>query len=156
MRYALPILVVAMVIPAFFALGQRGFNSFGRWQQALRVLMVLLLLGAAASHFLQPQLFASIIPPIFPFRYVLAVLSGVFEAAGAIGLLLAAARRPAALCLAVLMVAVFPANIYVAGRAIGEVPMPGVGLRAAMQMIFIVLILLAGWGMPVSRKRRAD
>jgi uncharacterized membrane protein len=155
MHYALPLVVVAMVIPAFFALGQRGFASFGRWQWVLRVLMALLLLGAALEHFLRPQLFASIIPPVFPFRYVLAVVSGVFEAAGAIGLLLEGARRPAALCTAVLMVAVFPANIYVAGRATGGLDMPGVEVRSAMQMVFIVLILLAGWGIPVTGKRRS-
>ena len=154
MSYALPILIVSMVIPAFFALGQRGFVPFGWWQIALRVLMVLLLLGAAVDHFFSPQLFVSIIPPVFPDRYALVVLSGAFEAAGAIGLLLKAVRRPSALCLALLMVAVFPANIYVAGRAAGGLQMPGVAARSAMQMVFILLILLAGWGIPVSVRRK--
>jgi uncharacterized membrane protein len=156
MRYALPILVVAMVIPAFFALGQRGFASFGRWQKALAVLMALLLLGAAMEHFLRPELFEAIIPPVFPFRGALVLASGFCEAAGAIGLLLKTTQRPAALCIALLMVAVFPANIYVAGRAMGELQMPGVMARGAMQMIFILLVLLAGWGIPVLRKRRPD
>jgi uncharacterized membrane protein len=155
MHYALPLLIVAMVIPAFFALGQRGFAAFGRWQLMLRWLMALLLLGAAMEHLLHPEVFAAIIPPIFPFRYGLAVVSGVFEAAGAVGLLLEAPRRVASLCLAVLMVAVFPANIYVAGRAVGGLYMPCIALRSAMQMVFIALILLAGWGIPVSVRRRS-
>ena len=154
MRYALPILVVALVIPAFFALGQRGFAAFGRWQQALRLLLVLMLLGAAMEHFLHPDLFASIIPPLFPYPRQLAIVTGFFEVAGAIGLLFAPTRRWAALCLALLMVAVFPANIYVAGRSTGSLRMPDVGLRGAMQMVFIALILLAGWGIPRTTKRK--
>jgi uncharacterized membrane protein len=155
MRYALPILVVALVIPAFFALGQRGFAAFGRWQQGLRLLLALMLLGAAMEHFLHPDLFASIIPPAFPYPHHLAIISGVFEAAGAIGLLLPATARAASLCLAFLMVAIFPANIYVAGRAAGSLQMPVVPIRAAMQMVFIALILLAGWGIPRIKRERS-
>jgi len=155
MRYALPILVVALVIPAFFALGQRGFAAFGRWQQALRLLLALMLLGAAMEHLLHPDVFASIIPPVFPYPHQLAILSGVFEAVGAIGLLLPATTRAASLCLALLMVAVFPANIYVAGRTTGSLQMPVVPIRAAMQMIFMALILLAGWGLPRMKKTKS-
>jgi hypothetical protein len=32
--------------------------------------------------------------------------------------------------------------------------MPGVAARSAMQMVFILLILLAGWGIPVSVRRK--
>jgi uncharacterized membrane protein len=156
MHYALPILVVALVIPAFFALGQRGFAAFGRWQQALRVLLALMLLGAAMEHFLHPDLFAAIIPPVFPFPHLLAIGTGFLETAGAIGLLPASTRRSAALCLALLMVAVFPANIYVAGQTTGGLQMPGVLVRGGMQMVFIALILLAGWGIPQAVRRKRN
>jgi uncharacterized membrane protein len=155
MHYALPILVVALVIPAFFALGQGGFASFGRWQRVLGVLLALMLLGAAMEHFLHPDIFAAIIPPALPFRPTLAIVSGMLEAVGAVGLLLVSTRRVASFCLALLMVAIFPANIYVAGRITGSLHMPDVTVRGAMQMIFIALILLAGWGVPRMRKQKA-
>ena len=104
MHYALPILVVALVIPAFFALGQGGFASFGRWQRVLGVLLALMLLGAAMEHFLHPDIFAAIIPPALPFRPTLAIVSGiallakspsVFVAGGATIVILAVANMHA-------------------------------------------------------------
>ncbi len=80
--------------------------------------------------------------------------SGIFELAGAIGLLLSRTSRGASVCLAVMMIAVFPANIYAAGQTIGGLRMPGVPLRTALQMIYIVLLLVAGWGVP--RLTRTD
>jgi uncharacterized membrane protein len=154
MHYALPIFIVALTIPAFFLLGRGGFASFGWLQWGLRIVLALMLLGAALEHFLQPEVFAAIIPPVFPYRYALAVLSGASEAAGAIGLFMAPVRRTAALCLAALMVAIFPANIYIAGHTVGLLHMPGVTLRGAMQIVFIALILLAGWGWPRLRERK--
>jgi uncharacterized membrane protein len=70
------------------------------------------------------------------------------EAAGAIGLFIQNARRTASVCLAFLMVAVFPVNIYIAGNTIGGLHMPGIGARTAMQAIYIALILLVAWGIP--------
>jgi len=45
-------------------------------------------------------------------------VTGVFELAGAVGLLLPAVRRLAAWCLIALLVAMFPANVYAALRNI--------------------------------------
>ena len=50
-------------------------------------------------------------------------ISGVAEILGAIGLLLPALRRAAAYGLAVLLVAIFPANIYM---AVAHIPFPGI------------------------------
>jgi uncharacterized membrane protein len=91
---------------------------------------------------------ASIIPPIFPAPLFLAVTTGVFEVAGAIGLFIPRFRRPSALSIAIMMVAVLPANIYAAGRTIDGLSMPGIAPRTAMQLIYIVLVLLAGYGIP--------
>ena len=91
---------------------------------------------------------ATIIPPFFPYRPQLVLLSGVFEFAGAVGLLLPAFTRAASACLAVLMIAIFPANVYAANQSVGGLHMPSVPVRLAMQVIFILLLLIAGWGMP--------
>ncbi len=47
-----------------------------------------------------------------------------------------------------MLVAITPANVYAAGKVVGGLPMPSVPVRTAMQIVFIVLVLLAGYGVP--------
>jgi uncharacterized membrane protein len=65
-------------------------------------------------HFVVPETFARIVPPMFPRPKLLVLISGGAEILGGIGLLIPRFRRPAAYGLAILLVAVFPANIYMA------------------------------------------
>lgn len=149
MIYVAPMLLLIFTVLAFFGLGQGGYANFGTPQVALRVVVALpLLISAVLLHFLRTELTASIIPPIFPARHFLVLITGVFEIAGALGLFLPSVRRPAALWIAILMVASFPANVYAAGKVVGGLPMPGVPLRTAMQIVYIALVLLAGYGLP--------
>ncbi len=76
------------------------------------------------------------------------VATGVPELLGAAGLLVPRTRRLASICLAVLMIAIFPANVHIAGQTVSGLRMPGVPVRTAMQAAYIALLLLAGWGMP--------
>jgi uncharacterized membrane protein len=46
------------------------------------------------------------------------------------------------------MIVIFPANVYAAGRNVGGLHMPSVPVRLAMQIVYIVLLLMAGWGLP--------
>lgn len=63
-------------------------------------------------HFLRPDIFGRIVPPALPAPRLLVLLSGAAEVAGGLGLLLPATRRWAAWGLLTLLVAVFPANVY--------------------------------------------
>ncbi len=76
------------------------------------------------------------------------MLTGVPELLGACGLLVSRTRRPAAICLLAYLLAIFPANIYIAGRTVGGIPMPGVPARTLMQAGYMLLVLAAGWGLP--------
>jgi len=128
--------------------GRRGLSSFGWMQWALRVVAALPLLISGVAHFTRTALFSTIIPPFFPHRPQLVLLSGALELAGAVGLLLPAFTRAASFCLALLMIAIFPANVYAANQSVGGMHMPGVPVRLAMQVVYIVLLLMAGWGIP--------
>jgi uncharacterized membrane protein len=77
-------------------------------------LVGLVFLGAGVNHFAIPRAYRQIVPPGFgdPARVV--ALSGVAEIAGGAGFLLPATRRPAGFGLLALLVAVFPANVYMA------------------------------------------
>lgn len=46
------------------------------------------------------------------------------------------------------MIAVFPANVYAANQTVDGLHMPSVPVRLTMQVIYIILVLVAGWGIP--------
>lgn len=81
-------------------------------KQLSRYVLALLFIGAGVLHFVAPAPFARIVPPYLPAPYLLVYLSGAAELAGGLGLLLPATRRLAAWGLVALLVAVFPANVY--------------------------------------------
>ena len=148
MVYSISTAILIATVAACFLWGRRGLSSFGRIQWALRVLTALPLLVSGLLHLTRTALLATIIPPFFPYRSQLVVFSGLLELAGAIGLLLPALARPASVCLALMMIAIFPANVYAANQSVGGVHMPSVPIRLAMQVIYVVLLLMAGWGIP--------
>jgi uncharacterized membrane protein len=123
-------------------------------QWLLRVMVALPLLVSGIFHFTRTALMVMIIPPFFPYHAQLVLGSGALELAGAVGLLIPAFARGASVCLALLMIAIFPANVYAANMFVGGLHMPSVPVRLAMQVIYISMLLMAGWG--VARSSRED
>ena len=149
MNYVVPMLLLVCTVLAFFGLGQGNYANFGIPQLVIRIVVALpLLISAVLLHFGRSEVTASIIPPVFPARQFLVLLTGVFEIAGALGLFVPSLRRPAAFWVAIMMIAIFPANVYAAGKVVGGLRMPGVPLRTIMQIVYIALVLLAGYGLP--------
>jgi uncharacterized membrane protein len=56
----------------------------------------------------------AMVPPGLPWPEALVFVTGVLELAGAIGLWVRPFKRAAAVCLVLLMLAMFPANVYAA------------------------------------------
>ncbi|MGI4870577.1 MAG: DoxX family protein [Janthinobacterium lividum] len=75
-------------------------------------LLALLFTAAGILHFVSPQFYLRIMPPYLPAPRLLVQLSGAAELAGGLGLLLPATRRLAGWGLLLLLLAVFPANVY--------------------------------------------
>lgn len=69
---------------------------------------------AGTLHFIKTDAYLSIMPPYIPWRLFMVRASGVCEIMGGLGLLVAKTRRAAAWGLVALLIAVFPANIYMA------------------------------------------
>jgi uncharacterized membrane protein len=153
MAYSITTAILILTVAAWFILGRRGLSSFGWMQWVLRVIVALPLLVSGIVHFTGTAMMATIIPSFFPYRTQLVLVSGALELAGAVGLLLPAFTRLASACLAVFMIAIFPANVYAAGQYVGGLHMPSVPVRLAMQIIYILLLLMAGWGLPRHLKR---
>ena len=78
-----------------------------------RVVLAVFMIGAGVMHFVNTDFYLKIMPPYLPWHVELVYVSGVCECA--LGLLLLVPRysRPAAWGIMALLIAVFPANIYI-------------------------------------------
>jgi uncharacterized membrane protein len=70
--------------------------------------------AAGSLHFIKPALYLRIMPPYIPWPIAMVWVSGGFEILGGVALLSPATRRAAAWGLVALLIAVFPANLYMA------------------------------------------
>jgi len=70
--------------------------------------------AAGMLHFIKPDAYLKIMPPYIPWHVAMVRLSGGFEILGGLGLLVPRTRRAAAWGLVALLIAVFPANVYMA------------------------------------------
>jgi uncharacterized membrane protein len=76
-----------------------------------------LFIAAGAVHFIRPAMYERIVPPQLGHAPELVAISGIAEIAGGLGLMIPQTRRAAAWGLIALLVAVWPANIYMAFEA---------------------------------------
>ena len=77
----------------------------------------ILFAAAGAVHFIRPAMYEKFVPPQFGHAPELVAISGIAEIAGGLGLLIPRTRRAAGLGLIALLVAVWPANIFMALEA---------------------------------------
>ena len=78
------------------------------------VIMSLFYIWVGTWHFLDPSWFVQIMPPSLPMHYEAVYVSGFFEILFGIMLLFSRTRYYAAWGLILLLIAVYPANIYLA------------------------------------------
>ncbi|QZA08137.1 DoxX family protein [Mycolicibacter heraklionensis] len=110
--------LITLLVGSFAArlVGWLGVDYVDSWARAIGVGLAAMFFVTGAAHFVPPlrsQLIA-IVPPALPAPGLLVSITGVLELLGAVGLLLPATRVAAAVCLLLLMLAMFPANIYAA------------------------------------------
>lgn len=77
-------------------------------------LQALIYIVAGLNHFIRPKGYLAIMPPYIPAHQLMVMLSGVAEMVLGIGLLFPPTRSISAWGLMLLLVAVFPANVYMA------------------------------------------
>lgn len=141
--------IIALTAATLLArlIGLLGADPLDGWQASLRIGLAAMFALTGAVHF-HPKFRADMIrmiPPNLPAPAALVTLTGVLEIAGAAGLLIPATAPAAALCLAALLVAMYPANYSAARRAVplaGKAATP-IGIRTAEQVLFIALCVLA-------------
>ena len=91
------------------------------------------------DHFINPDFYLSIMPPSFPLHHEAVYISGLFEIIGGMGLLIYRFRKIAGWGLFALLIAVYPANIYMAvtPSAFPDIPIFILYLRLGLQFIFL-------------------
>jgi uncharacterized membrane protein len=85
-----------------------------RLKSALKYLMAVVFTLAGANHFVRTSFYVRIMPPYLPWHVELVYVSGFFEMALGISLLVPRLSRFSAWGLIGLLIAVFPANIHMA------------------------------------------
>jgi uncharacterized membrane protein len=78
-----------------------------------KYVLALFMLGGGTMHLLRPDFYLKIMPPYLPLHWELVYLSGVFEIALGLLLIVPRSSRFAAWGIIALLIAVFPANINV-------------------------------------------
>ena len=138
------------------AVGWLGVKQLSSWRDAGRGALVIMFLFTGISHFTSMKYdFAAMIPAPLPNGLWVIYLTGVLEIAGAIGLLIPQTRKLAGICLAVYLVAVFPANVYAALNEVtlrGEAP-TSLWLRTLMQLLYIGMVWWTSIKEPASTQR---
>ena len=77
-----------------------------------KYLLAIFMIGAGIMHFVNPGIYLKIMPPYLPLRKELVFLSGAFELLLGVLLLVPRCSRLVAWGIMALLIAVFPANIY--------------------------------------------
>ncbi len=76
-----------------------------------------LFMAAGALHFVRPGMYEKIVPPQLGHAPELVAISGLAEIAGGLGLMIPRTRRAAGIGLIILLLTVWPANIFMAVEA---------------------------------------
>ncbi len=129
-------------------------HQLSRVQKILLVLAALLFATSGMMHFVATEAFARIVPPYIPDARLVVYLSGVAEITGAIGLLIPTLRRWAGWGLVLLLlICVFPANLYMATAHIQmsgyAIPQWALWGRLSLQVLVIYWV----WWCSRSRNR---
>ena len=106
----------------------------------------LLYLGVGFKHFTDIEFFLVIVPPYIPYPELMVYVSGLFEIVFGVLLIPRKTRKYGALGLLILLIAVFPANIYLFTSEIAQNTFGISRYDALIRLPFQApLILLAYW-----------
>lgn len=121
-------------------LGALGITRLNEWTTSLRAGLAGMFLLTGTSHFIgkRDDLIA-MVPPALPEPALLVTLTGIAELVGAVGLLHRRAAPWAAAGLGVLLVMIFPANLYASASnaTIGGEAVVPILPRSFMQLLYV-------------------
>lgn len=110
----------------------------GIWKKLVLLGLSAFFINVGIDHFINPDFYLSIMPPAFPLHLEAVYISGLFEVLGGLGVLIPRFRKFSGWGLIALLIAVYPANIYMAltPEAFPDVPLSALYIRLVFQFIF--------------------
>ncbi|NWL89115.1 MULTISPECIES: hypothetical protein [unclassified Paenibacillus] len=133
-----PVIVLIVVTVILLIAGAVGVQRLRPWPVALRggLAAMFMLTGTVHFVYLRTELI-DMVPPVLPYPGLIVTITGVLEWIGAIGLL----WRPTVLWasggLSLLLIAMFPANLYIAINGLYTSPEDALIPRTLMQILFL-------------------
>src|SRR6476660_3918580 len=130
-------------------IGWLGVDYVDSWPQAVALGLAVMFVMTGVAHFVPAMRrdMIAIVPPRLPAPGLLVTITGVLELLGAAGLLYPPTRVAAAVCLFVLMLAMFPANVYAA-----RMPHPPksmttrLDVRSVEEVVYLAAAVVVGLG----------
>ena len=121
-------------------------NKISIFKTTIIYFMAVSYMLVGTTHFLYPSFFLKIMPPSFPIHLELVYLSGFFECALGFLLFFSNTRKIASWGLIALLIAVFPANIYLAQSEEAQQALEISSIMAVVRLPFQFLFIgIAFW-----------
>jgi uncharacterized membrane protein len=140
----IPAAVLLLVFAALRLAGFLGLAMLDNWNLPLRIALFVMFLLTASAHWGRGRTdLIRMVPTVFPAPDAMITVTGVLEILGGIGLLIPVTARAAAICLAILLAAMFPANVRAARQGLSILGRRAMSARArgALQVLFIAALL---------------
>ncbi len=143
--------IVSLVLGTLAArlIGWLGVDYVDSWPEAVAVGLAVMFVMTGVAHFVPAMRrdMIAIVPPRLPSAGLLVTITGVLELVGAAGLLYPPTRVAAAVCLFVLMLAMFPANVYAARMPNPPKSMTSrLDVRTVEEIVFLGAAVVVGLG----------
>lgn len=133
-----PLITLVGTTALLAVLGLLGVRRLRPWPVALRGGLAAMFTVTGVAHFvgLRDTLIA-MVPPALPAPELLVTVTGVLELAGAAGLLWHRTAPWVAAGLTLMLVAMFPANVYAITEGVSTGLTESLPVRTAMQAVFV-------------------
>ena len=152
-----PLIALVVVTLILRTAGAAGIPRLRAWPTALRGGLAAMFVLTGTAHFVGMRAeLIDMVPPILPAPALLITVTGVLELAGAAGLLWSRTAPWAAGGLALMLVAMFPANVYSALAGVTTSAMDELVPRTLMQVVFVAATLTVASPLHVRWRTRRD
>lgn len=124
-------------------IGALGVSSLATWHDSVRYALTIMFVFTGVTHFNKMRHdLARMLPSFFPQPMLIVYLTGICEFLGAAGLLIPRFHAVAGICLILLLLGMFIANVnaVLKGATLRGKPVTPLWLRGPMQVLFIGLI----------------
>jgi len=143
--------IVTLVLGTLGArlVGWLGVDYVDSWPEAFAVGLAAMFVMTGVAHFVNPlrRDMIAIVPPRLPAPGLLVTITGVQELIGAAGLLYPPTRVAAAACLFVMMLVMFPANIYASRMPNPPKSMTSrLDIRTVEEIVYLAAAVVVGIG----------